>query len=111
MKISSEDYGEVSVVVLSGEFTAEDTETFDRALGECVQRGAKHAILSMEAVEFVDSAALESMLALQERLGEAGGQLRLVRPDDTVVTILTLTRLDLALESHDTVESAVRSLR
>ncbi|MEM8836160.1 MAG: STAS domain-containing protein [Planctomycetota bacterium] len=111
MKLSSEDYGEVSVVVLSGEFTAEDTDTFNRSLTDCVSRGAKHAILDLEAVEFVDSAALESMLSLQERLGERGGQLRLVRPDSTVVTILSLTRLDLALESHESVESAVRSLR
>ena len=48
---------------------------------------------------------------LQERLGPSGGQLRLIKLDSTVERILELTRLDLAFETQDTIELAVRSLR
>lgn len=110
MKISSNDYGQVSVLTLSGEFTADDTETFLKAARRSME-GCKHIVVQCEHLEFVDSAALESVLDLQEELGRTGGQLRLIQPDETIGTILMLTELDVALEAHDTLESAVRSLR
>ncbi|MFM9956554.1 MAG: STAS domain-containing protein [Phycisphaerales bacterium] len=111
MKISFQDHESLSVLTLSGEFTHDDTEAFNRVANEREARGTKHMVLDCSNLEFVDSKALESLLRLQERLGGAGGQLRLVKPDETVTQILRLTRLDLALESHPTLETAVRSLR
>jgi anti-anti-sigma factor len=111
MKISHQDYEHVTVLTLSGDFTAEDVDHFNRVLSDRRAAGVKHVLLDCQALEFVDSAALESWLRAQEKLGEAGGQFRLVRPDETVTTILGLTRLNLAFEAHGTVEAAVRSLR
>lgn len=111
MKISFQDFEHVSVLTLSGEFTADDLDAFRRVVQDRLQQGARHVVLHCEHLEFVDSAGLESLLELQEDLGGRGGQLRLVKPDATVSTILELTRLDLALEAHDDLEGAVRSLR
>jgi len=111
MKISHHDYEHVSVLTVSGDYTADDTEQFARVLNDRRSAGVRHVIIDCENLEFVDSAGLESWLRAQESLGEGGGQLRLIRPDDTLGTILKLTRLDLAFESHPTLESAVRSLR
>lgn len=111
MKISFQDHESLSVLTLSGEFTHDDCEAFTRVVNDREARGTRHIVLDCSNVEFVDSKALETMLRLQERLGAAGGQLRLVKPDDTVAQILRLTRLDLALESHPSLELAVRSLR
>lgn len=111
MKISFQDHESLSVLTLSGEFTHDDVESFSRIAAERESRGARSMVLDCSNLEFVDSKALEAMLRLQERLGHAGGQLRLVKPDDTVAAILRLTRLSLALESHETLELAVRSLR
>ena len=111
MKISSQDFDYVSVLTLSGEFTADDVGSFERAASEKLAASTRHVVLDCEHLEFIDSSGLEAWLDLQERLGGAGGQLRLLKPDETVRTILRLTRLDLALEGHDTLEQAVRSLR
>lgn len=111
MKVSHQDYEHVCVLTLSGDYTAEDADLFKRVVAERRNAGARHFLLDCEHLEFVDSHGLESWLRLQETLGQMGGQLRLVRPDDVVKTILRLTRLDLAFETHPTVESAVRSLR
>jgi len=111
VKISFQDHDSLSVLTLSGEFIHDDVDAFNRVAAERETRGAKNVILDCSNLEFVDSRALEAMLRMQERLGKSGGQLRLVKPDDTVATILRLTRLTLALECHETIELAVRSLR
>lgn len=111
MKVSCQDFDHIAVLTLSGEFTADDQDAFLRVLTDRVGKSTRHVVVDCQSLEFVDGKGLETLLDLQERLGSAGGQLRLVKPDDTIRTILRLTRLELALESHDTLENAVRSLR
>jgi len=111
MKLSYQEFEHIAVLTLSGEYTAEDIEQFERSVNDRINAGARHIVIDCEHLEFVDSKGLESWIHLQTRLGEKGGQLRLVKPDETVSRILELTRLDLALESHKGLEQAVRSLR
>ncbi|MCA9293377.1 MAG: STAS domain-containing protein [Phycisphaerales bacterium] len=111
MKISAQEFEHIAVLTLSGEFTADDTDAFQRSTDERLRAGARHIVLDCQHLEFVDSKGLEAWINLQESLGDQGGQLRLISPDETVSTILKLTRLDLALESHESLERAVRSLR
>lgn len=111
MKVSCQDFDHIAVLTLSGEFTADDQDAFLRVLTDRVGKSTRHVVVDCQNLEFVDGKGLETLLDLQERLGSGGGQLRLVKPDDTIRTILRLTRLELALESHDTLENAVRSLR
>ena len=111
MKVSCQDFDHVAVLTLSGEFTAEDQDSFVRALGDRLGKSTRHVVVDCQALEFVDGKGLESFLDLQEKLGATGGQFRIVKPDETIKTILRLTRLELALEAHDTLEGAVRSLR
>lgn len=111
MKISHQDYENVSVLRITGDFTADDQDQFSRVVAERRAGGMKHVLIDCENLEFADSRALECWLELQEALGQEGGQFRLVRPDEIVRRILALTRLDLAFEVHPTIEAAVRSLR
>lgn len=111
MKVSYQDYEHISVLTLSGEFTTDDVDQFRRVATERLSASAKHIVIDCEHLEFIDSKGLESWLRLQEQLGSQGGQLRLVGTDETVRTILRLTRLEPAMESHETLEHAVRSLR
>lgn len=111
MKISFQDHGRASVLTMSGEYTHEDTERFSRIVSERIDAGVKDVVLDCEHLEFVDSEGLESWIRLRERLGLHQGQIRLVKPDDNVTKILEITRLDKSFQSHDSVESAMRSLR
>lgn len=111
MKISFQDYGRTSVLTMSGEYTHEDTERFSRIVTERMDAGVKDVVLDCEHLEFVDSEGLESWVRARERLTAHQGQLRLVKPDDNVVKILEITRLDKSFQTHDDIESAMRSLR
>lgn len=112
MKVSAQDHAHICVLTLSGEFTHDDTDAFYRALANRIDEGrTRHVIVDCEHLEFIDSKGLETLVDLQQRLGGPGGALRLAHPDDTVCTILRLTRLENAIESCDSIEDAVRSLR
>jgi len=111
VKVSTQDFEHISVLKLSGEYTADDVEAFKRVARDRMDKSARHMVVDCEHLEFIDSAGLESLVKLQESLGASGGQLRLAKTDDTLDTILRLTRLSLAFESHDSIENAVRSLR
>lgn len=111
MKISHTDYEHISVLTISGEFGADDIEPFERVCTDRMRDKARHILLDCEHLDFVDSRGLEKWLDLQRQLGEKGGQLRLLRPDETIQTILRLTRLSPAFEFHESLEQAVRSLR
>jgi anti-anti-sigma factor len=111
VKISTQEFGPIAVVTLSGEYTADDVDAFNRVATERAKPSTMHVVIDCEHLEFIDSAGLQSFLRLQEKLGTRGGQLRLAKTDDTVQTILRLTRLELAFDRHDSIERAVRSLR
>ncbi len=111
MKFSYEDHGQVSVLTLSGELTADESDSFRRSCQERFAAGIKDVVLNMEHMTLIDSAGLEQMLWLMEELAEINGQLRLVNPDDTIAKILEITRLDRRFNIHETIESAAKSLR
>lgn len=111
MKISHQDYEHVTVLTMSGDYTHDDVEAFKRSVGERRRVGVRHVLLDCASLEFIDSAGLESLLRLQEDLGLEGGQFRLINPEEVIKKILELTRLELAFDTHPSVESAVRSLR
>ncbi|HEB60366.1 MAG TPA: anti-sigma factor antagonist [Phycisphaeraceae bacterium] len=111
MKLSYEDYDQMAIITMSGEFTADDTDTFRRTLGERFETGARHVVLDIEFLDQIDSAGLESLLWLQQQANRRNGQLRLVKPDDHILTILKMTRLERRFEYYDKVELAVRSVR
>lgn len=111
MKLSYEDHGSTAVLTLSGELTADQADGFRRSCHERFEAGIRDFVLDLEHLTLIDSAGLEAMLWLLEESGEQGGQIRLVRPDDTIEKILEVTRLDRRFDVHDSTESAARSLR
>lgn len=111
MKVSAQDHGHISVLTISGEFTAEDVDQFQRILAERTSAGAMHILLDCEHLEFVDSAGLETWLRARDEISQAGGQFRLIGLDENVTKILEITRLAKAIETHNDLETAVRSVR
>jgi anti-anti-sigma factor len=111
MKVSAQDHGHISVLTISGEFTTEDVDHFQRILAERITAGAVHILLDCEHLEFVDSVGLESWLRARDEVSAGGGQFRLIALDENVRKILEITRLSKAIESHDSLELAVRSVR
>jgi anti-sigma B factor antagonist len=111
VKLSYEDHGAITVVTISGELTVDQADAFRRAIGDRFEAGARDFILNIEHLTLIDSAGLELLLWLLDELADRGGQVRLVKPDETVNKILELTRLERRFSIHNTLEAAGKSLR
>lgn len=111
MKLSYEDHNTISVLTISGELTADQSDAFRRACQDRLNSGIRDMVLDMEYLTLIDSAGLELLLWLMDEVADRNGQVRLVKPDETVRKILHLTRLDRRFNIHDSIESAAKSLR
>ena len=109
MNIQAESYGHVVMLILEGELTEDSLGVFRKAVEH--QLGGKEVIdlaLNLEKVPFVDSAALEYLLDLQEILAERLGQIKLVKPGENIRKILEITRLESVFEVYADVPEAVK---
>jgi anti-anti-sigma factor len=111
MKISHEDYDQLTVLTIQGDMTADQVDLFRRVVDERMNANIRDFVLDVQSMEFIDSKGLETLLWLQEETGDKLGQVRLAGTADNVSTILELTRLAARLDSHATVELAIKSLR
>jgi anti-anti-sigma factor len=112
MKWSTEDYDQMSVFTLKGEFTAEHTDEFRKvAADKMQQRHTRDFVLELKEMEFIDSKGLEALLWLQEQAAENLGQVRLAALTDNVAKIMEITRLAARFDTHRDVDAAIKSLR
>jgi len=111
MKVTAETYGPSVVFACKGELTSDSLGAFQRAIdNQLADSQVRDLVLNLEEVPFVDSASLEYLLELQEKLSERLGQVKLARPDENVVRILKITRLDDAFDRFDDVAEAVKTI-
>ena len=109
MKVHAESYGHAVILILEGELTEDSLGAFQQAVDH--QLEGKEVIdlaLDLEKVSFMDSASLEYLLDLQDRLAERMGRVKLVKPDPNTRKILEITRLEPMFEILTDVAEAVK---
>lgn len=111
MKLTCENYDHVSVFAIRGDLTADDVDTLRSAAQKRLDEDVRDFVLDLAQLEFIDSQGLETLLWLQETCGEKLGQMRLVSLQQHIEKILEITRLAARFDRHDSVDSALKSLR
>ena len=111
MKLTHEEYDQISVFSLNGDFDADQSDLFRTTAEQCMHDSVRDFVIDMTDMEFIDSNGLESLLWLQEQCSEKLGQVRLAGVNNSVKTILEMTRLATRFDRHDQVEGAIKSLR
>jgi anti-anti-sigma factor len=109
MKISHQDYNNVTVVELHGEFVEEYGKIFQDAMTELVRKPIAGIVLDMSKVPFIDSSGLGMLLWLRDFCHENKNQLKLAGLDDNIKKILEITRLDGKLDRYEELSEAVKS--
>lgn len=75
-----------------------DTRTqFEQQALDALDRGELLLVLDLRGVPYIDSAGLGSMVRITKRARAAGAELVLVEPNEDLVTLFDLTRLDTVL--------------
>ena len=112
MKLTHEDYDQLSVFTLKGEFAGEeDAEKFRVKALDRLAHSIRDIVLDLEHTEFIDSRGFEAILWLQDACAEKLGQVRLAVVQDNVNEALRITRLGGRFDCHGDIDSAIKSLR
>ncbi len=112
MKLTHEDYDQMTVFTCKGEFVGEDAVSGFRTLAkDRLAHRTRDVVVDLSQVDTVDSKGLEAMLWLQDLCTEKLGQVRLAGVNETISQILQITRLSARFDSHGSLDDAIKSLR
>jgi anti-anti-sigma factor len=109
MKIKTQNYNDVAVVELQGEFDRDSIELFQNTITGIVAAHKTGIVLDMSDVGFIDSVGLEQLLCMRDYCNENDCQLRLAGLDETLTKILEVTRLEDGFECYTELAEAVKS--
>jgi len=97
----------VTVIVPTGRLDVAGAPALREALSEITQDGPPRVVIDLEAVSFVDSTGLGSVIAALKQLRTTQGELRLAAPNQQVRVVLELTTLDRVFPYYASVEEAL----
>jgi anti-sigma B factor antagonist len=100
----------VTVVAPKGRLDMASASSFRERVLQLVQSGSTHLVIDLGEVSFVDSSGLGAIIGGLKVARQAGGELRIARPNQQVLLVLDLTSLNRVLEPYGTVEEAVAGL-
>jgi anti-anti-sigma factor len=109
MKINQQDYEDVTVVELHGEFVDEYCKPFHDAIAELVRRRRTGIVLDMSKVTIIDSKGLEQLLWSRDYCHENKNQLKIAGLEENIKKILEITRLSSKLDQYQELTEAVKS--
>lgn len=112
MAVRFEQFNEIGVFTPNGDLRgSEAVAEFRKVVSDAIDstKVAKIAV-DCSAVRFIDSAALETLLAFRTKLGDSIGAVRLTNLDANCRKILEITRLDSRFEIHADLNSALKAI-
>ncbi len=109
MKINKQTYNDVAVIELHGELEADVVESFESAISETIADSPTGIVLHMDAVDFIDSLGLESLIWARDYCNDNRCGLRIAGLGDNGRKILEITRLAEEFDTYDELTEAVKS--
>ncbi|HKF74834.1 MAG TPA: STAS domain-containing protein [Candidatus Dormibacteraeota bacterium] len=100
----------VTVLAPKGRLDMSTAPLFRERVRELVASGAAHLVVDLEDVTFVDSSGLGAVIGGLKAARQAGGDLRIARPNQQVLLVLDLTSLNRVLRPYGSLEEALAGL-
>ncbi|MCC6273647.1 MAG: STAS domain-containing protein [Deltaproteobacteria bacterium] len=110
MKINPKEVGDICILEIEGEVDAEHSAQLKKAIVKAREDYAKHFILNLSGVSFIDSTGLGVLISLMRHLNENGGKLKLAGLQDEVRSIFEITRLYKVFDLCPSAEDALREM-
>ncbi|MGA4981074.1 STAS domain-containing protein [Streptomyces cellulosae] len=99
-----------AVVVVTGDVDLHTAPVLRAEARTAMTQGARHLVLDMGGVDFVDSTGLSTLIVLLHATEDAGGSLRVARVPERLVRMVTMTGIAELLPVHETVAEALAAL-
>jgi anti-sigma B factor antagonist len=96
----------IGVVAPRGRLNMVAARQLRETLTGLVEQGTSRIVVDLAETTFLDSSALGALVAGLKTARQAGGDLRIARPTESVLTVFKLTNMDKVLRPRDDVESA-----
>jgi anti-anti-sigma factor len=108
MQLSFEQSGDVAVVhVNEAKLTYPGLSSFFASVLDLVERGARKVLIDLEAVSFIDSAAIGCLVDVHRLLKERDGAVKLAALQPRVETMLCMAGLNRILDLHRRTADAI----
>lgn len=88
--------------------THQNSKDIEAMLNEAINQHKTEIILDCKAVSYMDSAGLELLVQIEEKLRERGGILKLIALNDVCKDIFIATRLISVFPVYENIHDAIR---
>ena len=107
LSLSTFDSGDHTVLEVGGEVDVYTAPRLRERLVELVEQGARHVIVDLSRVEFLDSTGLGVLVGGLKRLRSHDGDLTLVCTQHRILKVFEITGLTKVFSIHESVDAAV----
>ncbi|WP_131737893.1 STAS domain-containing protein [Actinomadura roseirufa] len=101
-------YGDRTIVAAAGDIDVDSSPRLREFLVGLVDDGARHLVIDLGGVTFLDSTGLGVMVGVFRRLGTANGSLVFAGGTAAVRGVFHMTQLTRVFALHDTLDQALR---
>jgi len=102
MKIERREESGVVIIALSGVIKlGESSRLFSNYLEGILDEGVSDLLIDMSEIDYVDSTGLGELVGYLQRFSDGGGKLALLRPQERILNLLKLTRLDEVFQIYE----------
>lgn len=91
---------------VEGEIDLSTAPALRTAIDELAHRGTRRLVVNLERVAFMDSSGLSALVSSMKRMREAGGELAVAAPEQSVLKVFSVTGLDRVFAIHPSVAEA-----
>lgn len=104
--------GEIAVIELVGRLTVNDQPgVLKDAVSSALRRGARHVLLDLSRVPYLDSTRLGELIGAHISVARANGKLRLVGTPERIMELLELAGLREVFQHFASIEAAEADAR
>lgn len=96
----------IGVVTPKGRLNMSSARGLKEILDGLVSDGTSKIVVDLAETTFLDSSGLGALIAGLKSARQSGGDLRVARPTEAVLTVFKLTNLDRVLRPRESVEGA-----
>jgi anti-sigma B factor antagonist len=109
MKVKIQDYNNVTVIELQGEFDSDVIELFKNTITDVIAKQMTSIVLDMSGIGFIDSQGLEQLLWARDYCNQNKRGFRLAGLDENCKRIMEITRLENEFDHYAELTEAVKS--
>lgn len=107
-KMGQKKSGKKAVLALKESLTYQNIDELKASFEDCIDQNKTEIILDCQSLSFLDSAALEFLVEMQEGIRSHGGVIKLFGLNQVCRDIMTATRLINSLNIYQDIHEAIK---